>query len=135
MSLKIRDLDFTVEKAELKNAYGTTLSIFENTQTLPVNTNRDYYDTNFGILYIHNGEGKLPLALAKEPLLYLKQALLHASFINELDKALVGDKYNTRLFKKAADEFLLISDYNFENNKIEHCDFKETINKLIAKIS
>ena len=133
--LRIRDLDFTVEYAELKSAYGQTLSTFNNVQTLPVNSNRDYYESNLGILYIHNGEGKLPLALAKEPLLYLKQALLHASFINELDKALIGETYNTRLFKKAVDEFILINDYNFESNKIEHCDFKETINKLIAKIA
>lgn len=135
MALQLRDLDFTIEKAQLKDAYGTILGSFNNVQSLPINTNRDYYDTNLGILYIHKGEGRLPLELAKEPLLYLKQALLHASFINELDKALVGDKYNTRLFKKAVDEFIMISDYNFENNKIEHCDFKEVINKLIAKIS
>lgn len=127
----MRELDFTITKAVLKNAYGTEISTYENTDTLPINTCRDYYDSNLGILHIHNGSGKLPLDLALKPLLYLKQALLHECFINELDKALIGEKYNTKLFKNAVDEFNLIN--NFEPH-ITHDSFIETISKLIAKI-
>ena len=127
----MRELDFTVTKGVLKNAYGTEISTYENTNKLPINTCRDYYDSNLGILYIHEGDGKLPLDLALKPLLYLKQALLHECFINELDKALVGEKYNTRLFKNAVDEFKLIN--NFEQN-LRHDSFIQTITKLIAKI-
>lgn len=127
----MRELDFTITKAVLKNAYGTEISTYENTDTLPINTCRDYYESNLGILYIHNGSTKLPLDLALKPLLYLKQALLHESFIHELDKALIGEKYNTKLFKNAVDEFKLIN--NFEQN-LTHDSFIETISKLIAKI-
>lgn len=127
----MRELDFKVEKAELKNAYGTIISVYEDTATLPINTCRDYYESNLGVLYIHNGSGKLPLTLALKPLLHLKSALLHECFINELDKALVGETYNVKLFKRAVDEFKLINDYE---PHIKHDSFNEVINKLIANI-
>lgn len=130
--MSMRELDFTITTAVLKNAYGTEINTYENTNTLPINTCRDYYDSNLGILYIHDGSGKLPLELALKPLLYLKQALLYECFINELDKALLGEKYNQRLFKNAVDEFNTIN--NFEPT-IKNSSFIEVINKLIAKIA
>ncbi len=132
IEVDMRELDFNVTKAVLKNAYGTQINVYENTNKLPINTCRDHYDSNLGILYIHEGKGKLSLDLALKPLLHLKAALLHESFINELDKALVGEKYNTKLFKNAVDEFKLIN--NFEK-EIKHDDFIETLNKLIANIA
>ena len=129
--MSMRELDFTITKAELKNAYGTHINTYDNTNILPINTCRDYYDSNLGVLYIHEGSGKLPLELALKPLMYLKQALLHECFINELDKALMGENYNKRLFKNAVDEFKLIN--NFEPN-INNDSFNEVISKLIAKI-
>ena len=128
----MRELDFNVEKAILKTAYGTDIKLYENVNALPINTCRDYYDSNLGILYIHEGQGKLSLELARKPLLYLKQALLHECFINELDKALVGENYNTKLFKRAVDEFLSIHEYE---NKVLNEGYVETISKLIAKVS
>lgn len=127
-----RDLDFMVARAELKNAYGVTLAVFENVNALPVNEGRSYYDTNLGILYIHKGEGKLPLKLALQPLLYLKQALLHTCFINELDKALNGDCYDARLFKNAVDEFLAISD---DEHVIDHNGYNQTVSMLFSQIA
>lgn len=129
--MDMRELDFSVTKATLKTAYGTEISTFENAKVLPVNSHRDYYDSNLGVLYIHKGEGKLPLELALKPLLYLKAALLHENFLKELDKALVGENYD-RYFTNAIKEFELINDYDA---KINHSEFNEVITKFLAKIS
>ena len=127
-----RELDFKVAKAVLKTAYGTFLREFENVESLPINTARDYYESNLGILHIHEGKGKLPLELARQPLLYLKQALMHQSFLIELDLALAGENYNRALFGNAVREFELINDYE---GSVYHSDFDKVIDKLIAKIS
>lgn len=127
----LRQLDFSVEKAILKSAYGSEIRTFTNVSELPINSNRDYYESNLGILYIHKGEGKLPLELARKPLLYLKQALLHENFLKELDKALVGDNYD-RYFTNAVKEFEIINDYD---KKIQHSEFNEVISQFLAKIS
>lgn len=131
---KLRELNFEVKEAKLLSFYGSFIKEFRDTTSLPINTNKTYYESNLGILYIHNGEGKLDLTLALKPLLYLKQALLHTSFLDELDKALIGERYNP-VFTPAIKEFELIYDYNFENNNIENKDFKEIVDKLIARIS
>lgn len=130
---KLRELEFHVKKAIRKNAYGVFIDEFHNVNSLPINEYRDFYDTEYGILYIHDGEGPLDLILALKPLLCIKQALLFPSFANELDKALIGEPYEPK-FRNAVREFLTLQDANFENKKIYHKEFGYLINKLVATI-
>lgn len=130
---KLRELEFFVKKAIRKNAYGVYIEEFHNVQALPVNEFRDFYDTEYGILYIHDGEGALDLRLALKSLLCLKQAMLYPSFANELDKALIGEPYNKK-FRDAVREFLTLQDANFDKEKIYHEEFSCLVNKIIATI-
>lgn len=130
---KIRELDFVVKKAIRKSAYGVVWEEYFNVDSLPINEYRDFYESEYGILYIHDGKGKLSLEFALKPLLSLKQAMLYPSFINELDKALIGERSEPK-FRSAINEFLALQDVNHDNLKVYNKDFAYLTNKLIATI-
>lgn len=130
----MRKIDQVLEYANLRDYYNNLLRHFKNVDTLPINANNSFYEYEGEVFKVYNGEGILPLELAKKSFLNLAFYKDKEGFIYNLDLALGGETYDLK-YDLAIKEFVELDSINRDKTIIKNKDYEEVLQKYFFLVN